>query len=368
METDLLYQLALSRVPGIGPASARQLLIRFGTAKAVFLASPSSLEKAGIGVKRARALALFNDFRGVEKELVFLEKFKIRCLFLTDKDYPQRLLSTARSPILLYYKGKADLNAPRILAIVGTRTPTEYGKQSTERLVKELAFAGLLVISGLAYGIDATAHRAALRNALPTIGVLGHGLDRIYPSEHRELAREMLAEGGLLTEFRIGTEPDPHHFPVRNRIVAGMSDALLVAETDPRGGSMLTVGNALACNRRVFAFPGRITDNKSAGCNSLIQQGKARLLTDSGQLLTEMKWARNPPAPVPTAGVSHVPGPLSAEEQGVLQLLKEKGPLPIDTIAMLVDKRTHMLAVPLLNLELQGLISVLPGRIYRLEQ
>ena len=291
MENDLLYRLALTRVKGIAATRTKTLIGHYGEAAAVFRAPLETLAKIpGIGQHRARAIKDFSGFSIAEKELRFLERYKIRPLFFTDPDYPRRLLRVKNVPALLFYKGNADLNAPRILAVVGTLTPTEYGKQVTDKLIKALARPDLLIVSGLAYGIDAAAHQAALHHAVSTIGVLGHGLDRIYPEQNTALARKMLEQGGLLTGFTTGTQPDEHNFPVRNRIVAAMSDALIVIETGSRGGSTLTVGNALACNKKVFALPGRITDNKSIGCNALIRQGKAQMLTDARQLLQEMQW------------------------------------------------------------------------------
>ena len=195
------------------------------------------------------------------------------------------------SPTLLFYKGDADLNASKIIAIIGTRNHTEYGKQQTEKLVKELSSQNILVVSGMAFGIDAIAHKAAFKNNLATVGVLGHGLDQIYPPEHSNLAKDMLKHGGgLLTEFRSKTKPDKHNFPTRNRIVAGMSDATIVIETGEKGGSMITAELANGYNKDVFALPGKINDNKSAGCNFLIRNNKAMLLTDAEELIEVMGW------------------------------------------------------------------------------
>jgi DNA processing protein len=295
MENELLYRMALTRVPGIGPMRTKILIRHFGQASAVFRAGGGTLEKIRwIGEARARAIKEFREFQAAEKELVFVEKYKIQALFFTDPAYPTRLLRHRNAPALLFYKGTADLNAPKILAVVGTRAPTEYGRQITERLIGSLAIPDLLIVSGLAYGIDAVAHKSALCHGLPTIGVLGHGLDRIYPQQHAGLARSMIKAGGLLTGFVTGTEPEEHNFPIRNRIIAALCDALIVVETGARGGSTLTVDDAIACKRKVFALPGRITDNKSSGCNALIHQGKARLLTGAQQLLQEMQWGEPP--------------------------------------------------------------------------
>src|SRR6188508_3275083 len=292
MNSELLYQLALTEIPNIGCVHAKILAQQFGSAENIFKAKQHFLEKIeGIGEIRARAIKAFNNFSNAEEEIKFIEKYKIKPLFLTDKDYPQRLLNCYDSPTLLFYKGHADLNASKVVAIIGTRNHTEYGKQQTEKLVKDLSSQDILVVSGMAFGIDAIAHKTAYKNNLATVGVLGHGLDQIYPSDHTNLAKDMLRQnGGLLTEFRSNTKPDKHNFPTRNRIVAGMSDATVVIETGEKGGSMITAELANGYNKDVFAFPGKVTDNKSAGCNYLIKTNKAMLLTDAQELIEIMGW------------------------------------------------------------------------------
>ena len=370
MENDLLYRLALSRVHGIGPAHARKLIRHFGEARSIFQAGRPLLKKVCGSKNRADAIVQFNEFQDVEKEQSFLEKYAMRPLFITDKDYPQRLLNCEKAPILLFYKGNADLNNSKIISVVGTRSPTEYGKQTAEMLIKGLASSGMLIISGLAYGVDAITHQSALDNGLPTVGILGHGLDQIYPQQNAPLARRMVHQGGLLTQFNIGSSPEGYNFPIRNKLVAAMSDALIVIETASRGGSMLTVDNALEFNKKVFAFPGRINDPKSAGCNALIASGKARLLTGAQQLLNDMKWketAKNPDA----QQTALFPGPsnegdLSEEEKKVLQLLREKDGLSLDELATASSQGSSLLSMALLNLELRGWIDSRPGKRYQL--
>ena len=372
MKEDALYQLALGSIPGIGPVYARRLLHRFGEARSVFHAPEEALvDVLGKRSKSVHHIAHFKAFSALEKEQAFLEKYSIRSIFLTDQHYPHRLLRCPDAPILLFFKGHTDLNAPKIISIIGTRSPSEYGKQATEKLVKDMAsHPGTLIISGLAYGIDAVSHQAALKNHLPTVGVLGHGLDQIYPREHAALAREMLKTGGLLTRFSTSTRPDAYNFPIRNRIVAGISDAVIVTETRPRGGSMLTVENALAYHRKVFAIPGRITDERSSGCNVLIREGKARLLTGAAQLMEEMNWEM----PSPKTGVRQASlfpaakesSGLSDDEWSLLQLFHEKKTLSITDIHANGQRSAGLLAITLLNLELLGHISSLPGKMYRL--
>jgi len=372
MENDLLYQLALSKVPGIGPAHARKLIRHFGEAKPIFQAGRPLLKKVCGSGDRADAIVQFDEFQDVEKEQSFLEKYAMRPLFITDKDYPQRLLNCEKAPILLFYKGNANLNNTKIIAVVGTRSPTEYGKQAAAMLMKDLASSGMLIISGLAYGVDAIAHQSALDNGLPTVGILGHGLDQIYPQENAPLARRMVQQGGLLTQFNIGSSPENYNFPIRNRLVAAMSDALIVIETASRGGSMLTVNNALEFNKKVFAFPGRINDLKSSGCNALICSGKARLLTGAQQFMEDMKWvepAKNPE--VRQAALFPTPSDerhLSEEEKKVLQLLRKKGSLSLDELAAASNQRSGPLSMALLNLELQGWIDARPGKRYQLRE
>ena len=363
MANDLLYQLALTLVPNIGYVHAKTLALHFGTARAVFEAKRSSLEKIeGIGSVRAESIKAFNNFSEAEKEIAFIEKYKIQPLFITDPAYPQRLLHCYDAPALLFYKGKADLNASKIIAIVGTRSSTDYGRQITENLVKELSALDVIIVSGLAFGIDAIAHKAALNHELPTVGVVGHGLDRIYPAEHSGLAKEMLQSGGgILSEFKSNTKPDKHNFPGRNRVVAGISDVTVLVETSIKGGSMITADLANSYNRDVFAVPGRLTDAKSEGCNHLIQNNKAILFTDAAQLIEIMGWQQKEKTKTQQ---SRLFVQLSAEEQKLIDLLKEKDSMSVDELNLKSGLSVSTVANLLLNLELQGVVRALPGKIY----
>jgi DNA processing protein len=366
MNPELLYQLALALVPNIGDVHMKILVQVFGDASSVFRASQAELEKIeGIGTVRARSIRNFDSFQLAENELRFIEKHEIKTLFLTDPAYPKRLLHCYDSPTILFYKGDADLNASRFLGIVGTRNNTEYGRHFTEKLVKELAGNNITVVSGLALGIDALAHRSALRHGMPTIGVVGHGLDIIYPHENHQLAREMVQQGGgILSEFFSGTQPDKHNFPLRNRIVAGLCDATIIVETDVKGGSMITAKLADAYNRDVFATPGRITDKKSSGCNHLIRHNKAQLLTGAQDLLDVMGWSEKKPA---VKKQRELFIELTPEEKRVIQLLQEKESVHIDEINLLSGLSSSSVAAAILNLEIQGLVSSLPGKMYRLD-
>lgn len=357
--------MALPRIDGIGTVHTKKLLLHFGEATSIFHATSDELTRAGLPAGQIDSLHSFNRFAELEKELLFLDKQGIRPLFFIDPSYPQRLLSCKHYPPFLFYQGNADLNAPRILSIVGTRAPTEYGRQITEKLIKELASTGPLIISGLAFGIDGAAHRAALQYRLPTVGILAHGLSYIYPSEHAALSREMRARGGLLTEFGYDTAPENYQFPLRNRIIAGMSDALVVIETGRKGGSLLSVQNAIQYGRKVFAMPGRLTDEKSAGCNDLIVRGQAILLTGSTQLIKEMKWEDTGRPPTPSLFPSAKEVPLSTPDYTLLQLLYNKESLTLDELSQHSHQPLSTVALTLLRLELQGLITALPGKRYR---
>lgn len=366
MKQELLYQVALTMVPHIGPVQAK-ILLQHCEAEEVFKAKKQYLEKiGGIGPARAAAIKSFTGFSRAEEELMFLDKYKISPLFLTDDLYPKRLLNCYDPPTLLYYKGNADLNASRMVSIIGTRRNTEYGKQVTDELVRELANHQVSIISGLAFGVDAIAHRAALRNELPTVGVLAHGLDKLYPPEHSGLAREMLdAGGGLLTEFRSGTKPDKHHFPSRNRVVAGLCDATIVVETDLKGGSMITAELANGYNRDVFAVPGRTTDLKSAGCNYLVGQQKAQLLGRLPDFAEFMGWKKKED-PARKKIQQELFIELTTEERKVLDLIREHDPVSFDEIRFRSNLSNSSLAAAMLSLEIQNVIVSLPGKIYRL--
>ena len=365
MHSELLYQLALTLVPNIGDVHAKTLVQHFGNATAIFKAKQSLLEKVeGIGEIRAKAIKHFDDFHIAETELQFIEKYRIRPIFLTDAAYPQRLLNCYDSPTLLFYKGSADLNAAKVVAIVGTRSNTDYGKSFTEALVKDLAAESVVVVSGLAFGIDAIAHKASLKNGIPTIGVVGHGLNKIYPSQHAGLAKEMIAAGGgLLSEFFHNIKPDKHNFPLRNRIVAGMSDATILVETAVKGGSMITAKLADGYNRDVFAVPGRTTDKVSAGCNHLIKYNKAILLTDAAELLDVMGWKEKKTTPKKQRELFIE---LSPEEETVFKLLQAKDAAHIDEINAISALSSSTVAAAILNLELQGIVQSQPGKMYKL--
>jgi|SRR5450432_3665506 len=366
MHPDLLFQISLSQVPKIGCVHARTLLRLFGSAEAVFKSSLHALEKIeGIGSIRALSIKSFRDFKASEKEINFIQRYGVKALTLNDSDYPRRLLSVYDAPFILYYKGNADLNCPRIMSIVGTRRNTEYGKQITEKIIQELAPYHVMVVSGLAFGIDAIAHKSALRNNLQTIGVLAHGLASLYPPEHRMLSKQMLLQGGLITEFLSDVKADKHHFPIRNRIVAGLSDCTLVTETAPKGGSMITADLANGYFKEVFAVPGRATDKKSEGCNWLIRNNQAVLMENVAALAKTMGWEEKKPKSENKPQDLFIS--LDEVEQRIIDLLKERDRIHIDTLNAITGFPNNRNAGALLELEMKDLIFSMPGRIYRLK-
>ena len=368
MTNDLLYQIALTLIPHIGDVHAKSLVNRYGEAAAVFKARKRELENMeGIGTIRAKSIRDFTGFSRVEDELKFIEKYRITPLFINAPGYPKRLLNCYDSPLLLYYRGNADLNASRIIAIVGTRNYSDYGRMVTEKLIEDLQQENIAVVSGLAFGIDTIAHRSALKNGLNTIGVLAHGLDRIYPSQNKSLAKQMAQQGGLLTEFMSNTNPDKQNFPKRNRIVAGISDALIVIESGQKGGSLITAELANSYNKDVFAIPGRINEIKSEGCNYLIRNNKAALITGAADLLENMGWTEKK--------ISSGAGQkkqrelfieLSADEKIIMDILQQQESIQIDALYFKSGLSSSAVASALLMLEMQQLIVSLPGKLYKI--
>lgn len=365
MSAELKYQIALTFVPNIGDIHAKALINRFGNAEAVFSARKKDLEVLeGIGTIRANSIKTFNDFSKAEQEIDFIKKYKITPLFITDKNYPQRLLNCYDSPAMLYYKGNADLNSSKIIAVVGTRNNNEYGKTICEKLIEELAGEDVIIVSGLAFGIDSIAHKASIKNEIKTIGVLAHGLDRIYPSQNSGLAKQMISNGGLLTEFRSFTKPDRQNFPSRNRIVAGISDAIIVVETGIKGGSLITAELGNGYNKDVFAFPGRINDSKSEGCNFLIKNNKAALITCGNDILENMGWKKKKEISAKKQRELFIE--LTPEEKTVVNILNQQEQVHIDELFLKSKLSSSAVAAALLMLEMQGVVSSLPGKIYKI--
>jgi DNA processing protein len=361
----LHHKIALTFVKNIGPTLAKSLLAYFGSAEEIFKASPAKLIKVpGIGEKTISQLDFAEALKKAEKELIFVEKQGIEVIFYTDSKYPKRLKNCGDSPVLLYAKGNMDLNPPHIISIVGTRNATDYGRQLCKQLIEELQQYNVLIVSGLALGIDVAAHKECVRLNMPTVGVLGHGLDRLYPSQNRGTADKMLENGGLLSEYPSGTIPDRENFPQRNRIVAGIADATVVVEAGIKGGALITAEIANSYNRDVFAFPGRLGDDFSEGCNFLIRNHKAGLLTCVADLAFSLGWEKTDHAkPVEQFTL---PLDLSTDERLIFDILQQhKTPLAIDDLTIKANMPMSLLAMNLLNMEMQGYISSLPGKTYK---
>ncbi len=366
MESPLLYRIAFTLIPGIGSVNGKKLLQKFGTAREVFQASTHALLSVpGIGPVMVNNIKNARVMHRAEQEIRFLEKNHVRALFFDEEDFPQRLLNCYDHPLMLYYRGQADLNHRRIVAFVGTRRATEYGKTWCRELIEGLREKDVLVVSGLAYGIDGCAHREALEQGMPTVGVLGHGLDRIYPAPHHKLAEEMLHHGGgLLTEFLSKTIPDRENFPKRNRIVAGMTDAVVVVESDKKGGALITAELANSYNRDVFAVPGRLGDQFSTGCNFLIKTNKAALIQSAADIGYIMGWEDRK---IPDGHQTQLFVEMNDTEKTLYRILEEKGTLGIDKLIILTGFTPSAVASALLNMEFNGLVRSLPGKQYKTE-
>lgn len=367
MEEEQIFQVALTRVPTIGYVHAKLLLNHFGSAAAIFAASSPQLQAIeGIGENRARNIRQFTAFSDCKKIVEKSIDKGIRLIGYGCPEYPETLKDCYDPPSLLYSTGTGSLNLAKSVAIIGTRNHTDYGRQITEKLVKALATNNICIISGMAYGIDGLAHRTALDSGAPTIGVLAHGLDHIYPAAHTGMAKEMLRQGGaLVTEFPIGTKAERHHFPIRNRIVAGISKAVIIIETGIKGGSMITAGMANGYNIPVFAIPGRLTDKFSVGCNQMIRNNKAIPYTSLEEFLEEMQWQTQVPAPNKATQLNLLPE-LDPPSTLLVHLLGKHAVLPLDQLYILSGLEAGTAAKAVLDLELSGIIKLLPGRRYTL--
>jgi DNA processing protein len=359
----LVHQIALTLIPGIGDIQGKKLVSYCGGVEAVFRENRGHLMKIpGIGEAAVKSILGRDIFKTAEKEVEFIRQFRIRPLFYTDKFYPERLKHCADSPMMLYFKGTADLNRPRVISIVGTRRPTEYGRETCRQLILDLADLDILVVSGLAFGIDTVAHKSALSANLKTIAILAHGLDTIYPGMNRPLAGKMARNGGLLTEFISGTRLNKDLFPRRNRIIAGMSDAVLVVESAEKGGALITADIANSYNRDVFAVPGRVGDTSSFGCNMLIKNNKAALVQSAADIRFMMGWD----AVVNREARQHkLFINLNDEEKKVMDILGVRGEAGIDEIYLNSGLPASKVASILLRLEFEGLVRCLPGKIFR---
>ncbi|MEZ4918885.1 MAG: DNA-processing protein DprA [Saprospiraceae bacterium] len=363
-----LYEIALSLIPKIGPVMAKALLSYCGSAEAVFMSNRKSLLKIpGIGPTLVDTIQQSKALSQAEYELEKLHRHGIQTVFYTDPEYPQRLRQNMDCPMLLYCKTSDIhlLNANRILGIVGTRKPTDRGRAVCEAIVDGLLPYDVLVVSGLAFGIDICAHRRACLNGTPNFAVLAHGLGSIYPLQHKRTALQIAEHGGLISEHPISTEADPRFFPMRNRIISGMCDALLVVETQTAGGSMISAELADQYGREIFAVPGRIGDTQSAGCNLLIKTERAHLCESAADIASRMRWDED--LPVNHGVQSRLFSDLSEEEVKIVEAIRLAPEIQIDTLAYTTRIPSTRLNGLLLSLELQGLLRTLPGKRYRLQ-
>ena len=361
---DLQYQIALTLLPGIGDISGKKFVEYCGSARAIFDETRKSLEKIS-GMREASIDAICNPkeyLKRADEEIAFMEKNDIRPLFFLDSDYPRRLLQCDDGPLMLYYKGKANLNAQRVVAIVGTRNITEYGKENCNRLVEELVDDDVLIVSGLAYGVDTTAHKASVKNGIPTVAVTGCGMQQVYPSPNKKLASDMIEHGGgILTEYMSGTQPERENFPRRNRIIAGMADAVVVIESALKGGSLITADIANSYNRDVFAYPGRVMDLYSQGCNYLIRTNRAHLMESVLNLRYVMRWETEKKVEKQTAIFRE----FTKEEKKIMDCFGTNAVIALDDIIVKTDMPTTKIAALLLGLEFDGVLMALPGKRYQ---
>ncbi len=364
---DLLYQIALSIFPRIGSVTSRKLVAYLGSVETVFNAPSKTLKEVpGIGNAMIKSIIDNRDdiLKRAQKEVDFINKYQIKTYFYLDKEYPRRLTQCEDAPVILFQKGNANLNQSKIISIVGTRNSTDYGRELTNELVSGLATSGInvLVVSGLAYGVDIAAHKASLKNNIPTLGVVGHGLDKIYPAAHANFAREMIAAGGgILSDFPSESKIDPGNFPRRNRIVAGISDCTIVIESASKGGALVTADIANSYNRDVFAYPGRTNDIYSAGCNDLIKRNKAAMIESSTDLIEYMGWEANSQ---PQQQVLLID--LSEDELRVVESLRSNEIGTSDSISRDLSMPVQTVNSLLLNLEFKGILKSLPGNRFKL--
>lgn len=361
---DTEYLIALSNVLNIGPVSVRNLTQKFESAKNVFQQNLKELKHTG-GLSQAAAEIILSKetFKVAEDEIKYCLKNDIQLIPYTSYKYPKRLKSHTDSPVVLFFKGQGDLNAARQIGIVGTRTPSAWGSKICEEIVDQLKDYEVTIYSGLAHGIDIAAHNQSLLAGLSTIGVVGHGLDMVYPYNHKQIASKMTEQGGLLSSFLHGEVPDRKNFPKRNKVLAGLIDALIVVETKIKGGSILTAEYAHEYDRTIYAVPGRLGDPLSAGCNRLIKDGKARIFDHAEDVARLFEWDNRTTSDYRSIQTSLLPS-LSPLEQRVLNTLKIEEALKFDRISYETTIKSSKLTGVLLDLEFKKLIKSLPGSQY----
>ncbi|MDD4969128.1 MAG: DNA-processing protein DprA [Paludibacter sp.] len=369
----LKYKIGITLIKGVGNNLAKNLIAYTGSAEGVFKEKQQNLANIpGIGEIVSRqiisGISSHDVMKRAEQEVEFIIKNKIKTTYFTDKDYPFRLKECPDSPVMIYSKGNCNLNNGKFVGIVGTRKATENGKENCKKLICELkgVLPNVIIVSGLAFGIDICAHKAALDSGVPTIGVISHGLDRIYPELHRPTAIKMLQEGALVTEYLSMTNPDKQNFVQRNRIIAGLCDALVVVESGIKGGALITADIANDYNRDVFAFPGRVDDEWSKGCNALIKNNKASLIESADDILRFMNWERLDSSSSPAVQTALFMD-LSEEEQIIVSTLRQyQEGIQFNELAILLEKPISKISSMLLEMEFKGLVKCLPGNVYKI--
>jgi len=367
MTDNLIYKIALSLIPGIGSVTAKSLIAYTGSAEQVFREKEKTLRQIpGVGSVLANNIINSEVMARAGREVEFLEKTGINALFYLDEDYPQRLLGCSDAPVILFVKGNPFLNCTKVISIVGTRHATEYGRKLVDQFISGLAERGyrIMIVSGLAYGIDIQSHKSALRTGLPTVAVMGHGLETVYPSLHTAIAREMTEnQGGLVTDFLSNSPIDRTNFLRRNRIIAGLSDATIVVESAKKGGALVTADIANSYNRDVFAFPGKVGDPYSEGCHFLIKSNRAVLIESVNDLEYVMNWSpaqSQPDAIQPCLFYDFTP-----DEKLIVDLLRAEGETAIDLICIKTALPMNKVSPTLLNLEFAGIVKGLPGKVFK---
>lgn len=367
-EEEIYYTLALTRMMGFNFQTALLLYRTLGGGKAVYDYRQDLGDVLPDTTPRLReSMKNWDDaLRRAAAEMEFMQKGSIRALCLSDADYPQRLAECDDAPLVLYYKGSADLNQCRVIDIVGTRHSTSYGQDLVHRFVSDLKrlVPDVLIVSGLAYGIDICAHRNALENGYETVGVLAHGLDQIYPPRHRDTAIEMIRQGGLLTEYMSQTEALPNNFRQRNRIVAGMSDATILVESAYKGGGLITCRIAQEYGRDVFAFPGAVGMPASEGCNKIIRDNMAALITSAADFIESVGWQTI--AMRPDTVERQLFPDLTADEQRIVDLLQQTNDLQLNILSVRTNIAIGQLTALLFSLEMKGVVKPLAGGVYHL--
>lgn len=363
-KNELRYMLALQRVPNLGDTSAKKLLQYVGSAEGVFKEKKEKLLKIdGIGAFKLKDLYRSQQLDEAETELRFIEKNDIDCCSFHDANYPDNLKQCLDAPILLFSKGNIDLKNKRIISIVGTRNVTPQGIRSCEELIAGLAPLNPVIVSGFAYGVDVTAHKAAMENGLQTIVCFAHGLNLVYPKTHKKYVSAVKENGGLLTEFWSSDSFDRTNFLRRNRIIAGLSEATIIIESAEKGGSLVTADIANSYNREVFAIPGRVTDRQSKGCNDLIKTQQAHLLGGAADLIYLLGWEMKERIPNETQTQLFIT--FTEDEKTIWEFLKKQDKELLDIIAIECRMPTHRVATLLLNMELKGAIQPLPGKLFQ---